>query len=381
MTGILLGKKLKPLSAWGGLGKLAGIVMVICILTILGGGLLFPHPGLAVEDEGGPATEIRLMLKKAKDFGAKGQLPMAYRDLDSRLAEAEKNGASDAEWNTLAVDARRLRNSAEFVNRMRRQKSGMEALLRHFDQSLAEIAALYGLPLDPNLSGDLAAEDLLAKMSSANLQRQVTLDSLMVVNRGFSEIVGGRTAAQDSLITALQVEVSALRKELWESQLRVGVAEADRSAAESVLTSKQQREEAIGALRSSFKPEEAEILLTPAGGAILRVFGIAFAVGSSELKADQSVLLDKVVEVIKVFPGAGLRVEGHTDNTGSRQANLRLSRRRAEAVAHVLEEHLGLGQGAVSIEGFGPDHPLALNDTPEGRKINRRIDVIIDAVN
>ena len=162
---------------------------------------------------------------------------------------------------------------------------------------------------------------------------------------------------------------------------RSGVAEADRSAAESVLTAKQQREEAITALRSSFEPEEAEIMLTPAGGAILRMFGIAFAVGSSELQTDQSALLAKVVEVIKVFPGALLRVEGHTDNTGSRQANLRLSRRRAEAVARVLEEKLGLGHGVVSTEGFGPDHPLALNATSEGRKLNRRIDVIIDVQN
>ncbi|MBU8869937.1 MAG: OmpA family protein [Gemmatimonadales bacterium] len=351
----------------------------LCLLVVVLGSVVFPCPGWSAEDESGPAAEIRRQLDQAKKFGAKGQLPMAYWDLDSRLDEAEKYGAGDKVWATMATDVRRLLNSAEFIQQMRSQKSGMEALLGRFDQALAQVAVLYGVQIDPVLSGTSAAEDLLAKLGAKSLQRQVQLDSLMVVNRGLSEISGGYTAAQDSMITALQVEVSALRKELWETQLRVGVAEADRSAAESVLTAKQQREEAIAALRSTFKPEEAEILLTPAGGAILRVFGIAFAVGSSELQADQSALLARVADVIKVFPGAALRVEGHTDNTGNRQANLRLSRRRAEAVARALERNLDLGEGLVATEGFGPDRPLALNDSPAGRKLNRRIDVIIDA--
>jgi len=80
---------------------------------------------------------------------------------------------------------------------------------------------------------------------------------------------------------------------------------------------------------------------------------------------------------LRAFPGGAITVAGHSDDTGTRQANLRLSRRRAETVARRLEGDLGLPQGAITTEGYGPDRPVALNDTPEGRALNRRIDVLI----
>lgn len=356
---------------------MAGLTMALAVG--LAAGAFGAGQARGAGDDVDPSAEVRMRLNQAKKIGAKGQLPIAYWDVDARLDEAQKNGASEQQWARLRDDVQRLLNQAEFINSMRQQKSAVEALLGRFDQALAEIAELGGVELDPLLTGTDLSRDLIAKLGRMNLQRQVRMDSLMVANRRLTEVAAGPTAARDSMLTALQVEVSALRKKLWETELRVGVAEADRSAAETVLTAKQDREEAIAALRSKFSAEEAEILLTPAGGAILRVYGIAFAVGSSEIQPGQSSLVAKVAEVLHVFPGAALRVEGHTDNTGSRQANLRLSRRRAEAVARLLEENAGLGAGSIATEGYGPDRPLALNDTPEGRRMNRRIDVIIEA--
>jgi outer membrane protein OmpA-like peptidoglycan-associated protein len=186
-----------------------------------------------------------------------------------------------------------------------------------------------------------------------------------------------RAAAQESLITALQVEVTALRKQLWETELRAGVAEADRSAAEVVLSRKQAREEAIEGVRGSFGEDEAEILLTGAGDIVMRVFGLSFDVGSAELSAGQEPLLDRIATAVDEFPGAIVRIEGHTDDTGSRQANLRLSRRRAESVARLLEIKLGRQQNELATEGYGPERPIGPNSTAAGRAKNRRIDVVI----
>jgi outer membrane protein OmpA-like peptidoglycan-associated protein len=253
----------------------------------------------------------------------------------------------------------------------------MEALLGRFDQALGEIGTLYGIRMDPVLSGTNLARDIIDKLNTENLQRQILVDSLTVSNRRLTEAVGGRSAAQESLITALQVEVSSLRRQLWETELRVGVAEADRSAAESVLTKKQERDTAIAGIRSSFTAEEGEILLMPGGEVVMQVYGISFGVGSSSLKPGQDGLVDKIVAAIQMFPAAEVRVEGHTDDTGSHDANLRLSRRRAETVARLLEQKLGRDEGNLTTEGFGPDKPIALNSTPEGRAMNRRIDVVI----
>jgi len=349
----------------------------VLYLAVCGALALAVFPALAQEDLNPSATAVEEMMQQAKKLGAKGQLPHAWWDLDSRFDEAKKNGASDQEWTDLKIEVRRLVNAAAFISEMRAQKSGMEALLGRYDQSLEEIGTLYGVSLDPTLTGTGLARDLIQKLNAENLQRQVLIDSLTVTNRRFNESLGGRAAAQESLVTALSVEVSSLRRRLWESELRIGVAEADRSAAESVLTKKQEREAAIEAVRSSFTAEEGGILLTPGGEVVLQVYGISFGVGSSALQGGQDPLVNKIVDAIRWFPGVPVRVEGHTDDTGSYDANLRLSRRRAETVARLLEKKLGVEGESIATEGFGPDKPIALNSTAEGRAMNRRIDVII----
>jgi outer membrane protein OmpA-like peptidoglycan-associated protein len=332
------------------------------------------------QDRGRDPARIALLrngMELAKNDGAKGQLPTTWWGLEFRLDEAEKNGATPQQWSAMETDVKRLQSGAAFVARMRQQKSGMEALLGRFDQSLHEIGALYGVAPDPTLSGTAAAEDLLRRLSQTNLARQGRIDSLTVANRRLNDTVQTTVVYQDSMLTALRVQVSSLRQKLWETELRAGVAEADRSAAESVLTTKQQRDEAIAGLRDSFGQDEGEITLKPDGTIVMRLHGVSFGIGSAELQPGQEQLLTKVSAAVGRFPGSAIRVEGHTDDSGGREANLRLSRRRAETVARRLEQDLQLEAESVMTEGYGPDRPVALNSTPEGRARNRRIDIVI----
>ena len=325
-----------------------------------------------------PFEEIEAVQKQAKKLGAKSNLPMAWRQLDSHLGFAEDNGGTDAQWREIRFEADLLLAKASFLNQMRQKKNGYEMLLGRFDQALSEMASMNGLTLDPLKTGTPKAEALMEKLSRKNLLTQVAIDSLTVANRQLNEMVGGSMAAQDSQITALTVEVRSLRQRLWETELRAGVAEADRSAAESVLTKKQAREASLATLNSSLTSEEGEILMMGDSRVVMRLHGISFAVGSSQLKSGQDTLLAKIADALELFPGATAQVIGHTDDTGSRQANLRLSRRRAESVARTLEKMRGLPENSISTEGYGPDRPVALNDTADGRARNRRIDLIID---
>ncbi|MBC2743982.1 MAG: OmpA family protein, partial [Desulfosarcina sp.] len=68
---------------------------------------------------------------------------------------------------------------------------------------------------------------------------------------------------------------------------------------------------------------------------------------------------------------------GHTDSTGSAQTNQELSQKRAEAVKTYLVANKTLPSNRIRATGYGLDRPLAPNTTPEGRAINRRIDVLI----
>lgn len=343
--------------------------MLIWVLLVL-----FAFPALA-QEEPDPLAEVRHLQGQARKLGAKSHLPMAWRRLDTRLDRLEEQGATPEMLAQVRLEAELLRNQADYLREIRERKNSHEELLDRFDQALLEIATLFAVPLDPVRTGSDQSRILLDRLAGMKLRRQVTIDSLTLDNRRLQEIVSGSVAGQDSIIQALTAEVSDLRQELWETQLRAGVAEADRSAAETVLTRKQQREEAMGALFSTLDENEGEILIKGHSHVTMRLTGVTFASGSSSIGAAQARLLSKVAEALQRFPGAEIRIEGHTDNSGGRQANLRLSRRRAEAVARNLEKMLGRQEGSIATAGLGPDRPLALNDTPEGRARNRRIDL------
>ncbi|MEO0983864.1 MAG: OmpA family protein [Pseudomonadota bacterium] len=99
---------------------------------------------------------------------------------------------------------------------------------------------------------------------------------------------------------------------------------------------------------------------------------IEFATGSAELDEASAVVLDFLAQAAGSCPGV-LRVEGHTDNTGSAELNQRLSLARAEAVRAALIER-GLSPDRLAAAGFGASAPLADNATERGRARNRRIE-------
>jgi len=72
-----------------------------------------------------------------------------------------------------------------------------------------------------------------------------------------------------------------------------------------------------------------------------------------------------------------LKIEGHTDSIGSSDYNEKLSIQRASAVAEAMIEKYGIPPERVFIEGYGEGNPIASNETPEGRSINRRVDVLL----
>ncbi len=92
-----------------------------------------------------------------------------------------------------------------------------------------------------------------------------------------------------------------------------------------------------------------------------------------DLTAKGKLAVDKLLVVARACSGLKIEVQGHTDSGGKRQNNIRLSRKRADAVRDHLVE-LGLAPDLLTAVGFGPDRPVASNRTSSGREKNRRIE-------
>jgi outer membrane protein OmpA-like peptidoglycan-associated protein len=119
-------------------------------------------------------------------------------------------------------------------------------------------------------------------------------------------------------------------------------------------------------------PGPARVVLTESNIAIMDK--VQFETGKAELKSESNALLDEVAKMLKDNPQVELiSVEGHTDGTGSADFNRKLSQQRAEAVAKYLSTK-GVKAARMEPKGFGPDRPIADNETDAGREANRRVE-------
>jgi outer membrane protein OmpA-like peptidoglycan-associated protein len=101
---------------------------------------------------------------------------------------------------------------------------------------------------------------------------------------------------------------------------------------------------------------------------------VYFETASADLTVESRRMLDAVATMLTLRPDVHVRVSGHTDSTGPRPYNLRLSRDRAETVARYLADR-GVDRRRMERRGFGPDQPAATNGTPDGRRQNRRVEL------
>ena len=113
------------------------------------------------------------------------------------------------------------------------------------------------------------------------------------------------------------------------------------------------------------------------GDRILVKRSVHFVTGEARLAPDAASLLDNVVDVLVAQKNIKkVRVEGHTDNVGSKATNDKLSQDRAQAVVDYLVDQ-GIDRSRLKAEGFGSSRPIAPNLTRRGREQNRRVEFYI----
>ena len=345
--------------------------------------------------------EIEQIVEEAEDLGAKRRCPRTYTRVEDALdalidavrrdPAAARRGDYAARIGDLDTAARRLRARAAFIKEMRNEKHDWEAAAIRYDRLVESLATVAGIALPARLSGPGAGRALVDSVATRQVETLALIDSLSLSNRELQAWVRVEKDANETLIEGLRDEITQLRHRLWEMQLRAGVAEADRSAVEADITvaeariseaearirEQQKREEKLRGLADLFTPQQGEVLLTPDGAIHINLVGFKFASGSAWLNPRYFGLLDKVLTVADLFPGSVLTVEGHTDASGSRDRNIDLSRERADRIATLLTEKMGVERTVIEAVGIGPDRPVAPNTTPEGRARNRRIEIVI----
>ena len=101
---------------------------------------------------------------------------------------------------------------------------------------------------------------------------------------------------------------------------------------------------------------------------------LEFETDSARLTSAASEQLSNVAEILKAYPNVKVKIGGYTDNTAASAHNMELSQARAAAAMNQIAA-MGIDSSRLSAEGYGEQHPIADNSTPEGRQRNRRVDI------
>jgi outer membrane protein OmpA-like peptidoglycan-associated protein len=106
------------------------------------------------------------------------------------------------------------------------------------------------------------------------------------------------------------------------------------------------------------------------------LYGILFDVAKSDIKSESAETLKQITGYLNDNPTARIIVAGHTDNTGTFDGNMTLSKARAESIKNYLVTTGKIAASRLIAVGIGQACPVSTNDTEEGRKLNRRVEIV-----
>jgi OOP family OmpA-OmpF porin len=107
------------------------------------------------------------------------------------------------------------------------------------------------------------------------------------------------------------------------------------------------------------------------------ILDIQFEINKDDIQREEREKLGVVATFLKKYPGTTAVIEGHTDEVGTNEDNLKLSQRRAQSVVSYLVDSLGIARSRLTAVGYGELRPIADNSTEEGKRLNRRINAVI----
>jgi len=189
-----------------------------------------------------------------------------------------------------------------------------------------------------------------------------------------------RDADRDRELAELKAREAAREQERAEQARRE--AEAQRTQAQALageaLALRAQAETEKAALRATLLQQFSAILDTrdTARGLIVNIGDVLFETGRFELLPPAREKLARFAGIVLGHPGLMVQAEGFTDSTGTAAINEELSERRASTVSSFLIAQ-GLSRDRLTARGYGASQPVASNDTPEGRRQNRRVELVV----
>ncbi len=307
-------------------------------------------------------NETRRLIADAERARVERYAPITLAKAKKLLAEAEK------ELNENRYDTDRPRSLAKQANYEAKHAIYLSEVVRDVrdkDLTVEELVLQWEEPLRA-IAGAADVVPAMADGHDTLAQELVTyIENMRNTNQSLEQ------ENEESLVRLADME-----EEIRALDERLGGATAERAALVQRLEAQARIKEQFEQVERMFTRDEARVF-REGNNVILRLVGLGFDSGQSNLRPDSFDLLAKVERAIDVFPRSELIIEGHTDSYGGDELNQRLSQARAESVQQYMINAMRIPSYRLIAIGYGETNPVANNETEAGRAKNRRIDIVI----
>jgi outer membrane protein OmpA-like peptidoglycan-associated protein len=236
-------------------------------------------------------------------------------------------------------------------------------------------AVLRAAQADPQVAQYAPAELDLASQALREAERARDERS----HRAYIAQQRARIARELAAARAFEAESERTERLALEERLKEAENERDRALARAVAAERLRDDQdrlAAEVRRLKAQVAQLEAEKTERGWILTLGSDLLFDVGQAKLKPAGHRAIASVARFMRERGERKIVIEGFTDNTGSAAFNQRLSERRAKAVRDALVKQ-GIDGERIEARGLGPQNPVASNDNPRGRSLNRRVEIVI----
>jgi len=287
-----------------------------------------------------------LTLGKAKQLLADAERELNENRYDTDLPRSLARRAN--------YEAKHAIHLSEVVRKERDRDLTTEQIVLQWESAMRDVAG---------------AADVAPDMETGPEKLTAELISYIDQMRKDNQELGQEKAENEVRLADMEEEMRALDE-------RLGGATAERAALVQRLEAQARVKEQFAQVEKMFDSSEARVF-REGNNIILRLVGLTFDSGASQIRPESFDLLAKVEKAIDVFPRSELIIEGHTDSHGGDDFNQNLSQARAESVQQYMINAMRIPTYRLIATGYGETRPVASNETQSGRTRNRRIDIVI----
>jgi outer membrane protein OmpA-like peptidoglycan-associated protein len=330
--------------------------------------------------------QARKAFELATRNDSEAHAPEIYADARKAMDSANAIAASSPRSRELLDSARRavaLSNEAINISLHRIEAMQLEAAVARQRQETADLERRAAEAEVAAREAQAMSERVRAEAEAMRTERNRMTAETAALKNEKGELEGSMLALGMEK-TELVAESERLHREKADLELEKSALEAEairlaleKSEIEADAARLQQEKDAIDNRLQAALSHVADTQES-VRGFVVNLPDILFDVNKDTLKTEAQIVLAKLAGILLLIPDKGALIEGHTDSTGSAAYNLDLSQRRADAVRRFLQLE-GLAETRLESSGFGMERPVSDNTSPEGRKQNRRVEIVISA--